>query len=784
MSRLIPISPSFQLSFELTKAFPVGRVIQSIGSKIWQLALDLRKSNSDIVVEAELASLFGRGKIQSELAVTFKSVVHLGDIVPLHSKSDIALDSTPGATLRNALDNPYFFSTVVQLSFFGWIYSRDGFACLMSKCMRKRVDAKVPGASIDPGVAGIVATMTACSSQTESFEWSRYINDVEARLRSAMPNYTHSPDYMKLPQNLLQAALDYLFLAQSLPENRRMTVSNEVGSITLIVWAHFVLGLTVLVRGDLNGSVTFQSEASSPQVVIFWSGKLETVLKEPEVRLLDRDLTILLQLEPEGRSAMTLWAEERHTLRSYGTTHLRRLFNTNILTADNDPIYGESCKLATALAIHASTRLDRYIAIHGPDVKRWTNSEAESSEQRHPIELELWRVLRCAGIVFYGLDLTPKEVSQYVKYLSQSALDANTIPLSWRAFLDRSPSLDARRPVTWMDLTQHMCYLAELVFLFACVENVDSCEDMPLLISDLRYARSSTVYNQISEVSFNLEARGRLCAHDIFHGVAKFLTSSTSRTFEERDDDPYSGASRLKDFLWLISDFGWSIYLSTVGPRDSLVIHPELVRVQRGIPISQKTGERRFLCRDLEGSIDYPPGYILESEPNYSPRAFATTSSAIEYWNVTERAFECQIVLDVEPSAEWTRLQGVMPSEEPITYRQMQLALWRTYSTPRCFHRYNGRTTEAAPLNLGPDAVAVLGWPNIRPTCAQRTVIFSTKGEPGIRWIILLAINRIVPMPPEFGDTRPKTMLRSVDCCDQCALNHTASQPGKWYLIL
>ena len=778
---------TFQLSLELTKAFPVGQIVHSIGSKIWQLALDLRKSDSDIVVEVELASLFGRGKIQPELAVAFTSVVRLGDVVPLYKKSDIALDSTPGATLRNALENPYFFSTIVQLSFFGWIYNRDEFATLMSKCMRKRVETKVPGASIDPGVAGISTTMAACSSQTGSFQWSSYINDVEARLRAVIPNYLHSTDYMKLPETLLQAALDYLFLAQSLPEDRRMTVSNEAGCITLIVWAHYVLGLTVLVRGNLNTSVIFRSEASSPQVVIFWLGEHKS--EQPEVRLLDHDLAILLEIQPEGKLSMPLKTEERHTLRSYGTTYLRRLFNKTVFTADNHPVYEETAKLVTALAIHTSGRVDRDMSSQGRIAIRHMKDEAENLKPYHPIELELWRLLKCARVIFHGLALASNEISEYVKYLSQTPLDADTLPFSWQSLLDAvtSPSStpSSGRSWAWLELNQHMFQLAEIVFLFACVEDIAACEDMPLLVSDNRHARSAMVCKQISEVSCNLETRVLLCAHDIFHGIAKSLTKST---FEERDDDPVSGAFRPKGFLWLISDFGWSIFLSTVGQKDPLSTRPELVRVQRGMPVSQRTGERRFLCRDFQSAINYRPGHKLENESDYQPRAFATTSSATEYWNVTTRAFECQLILNVEPSAEWSRVQGTMPSEEVISYRQMQFTLWRTYSTPRCFHTFDAsiasfESARAVPLKLGPDAVAILGWTNAVPACAQRIVIFSTKGEPGVRWITLSALNRFVPLP-DHEPSQPKTMLRTLDCCDQCALKHTASQPGKWYLIL
>ena len=287
----------------------------------------------------------------------------------------------------------------------------------------------------------------------------------------------------------------------------------------------------------MNHSVTFQSEASCPQVIVVWSGELKSDSEQPEIRLLDRDLAVLLAIQPEGKLAMSLKTEERHTLRSYGTTYLRRLFNKKVLTADNNPIYEESAKLATALAIHTSRRLDRDMSNRGRNVTRWAKDEAESSEQHHSIEVELWRLLGCAGIIFHGVFLPSNEISEYVRYLSCTALDAEAVPLSWQSVLDTSSLPDLKRSgarIPWKELIKHMCYLAEIGFLLACVENINGCEDTTFLISDHYYVRFSTVCKQIKKVNYNIKIRGRLYVYDVFYGIEKSLTTST---FEKRDNN-------------------------------------------------------------------------------------------------------------------------------------------------------------------------------------------------------------------------------------------------------
>ena len=53
----------FQLSLELAQLFPIRAGIETAADRLLQYARDLRKSGSDILVEKDLADIFGRANI-------------------------------------------------------------------------------------------------------------------------------------------------------------------------------------------------------------------------------------------------------------------------------------------------------------------------------------------------------------------------------------------------------------------------------------------------------------------------------------------------------------------------------------------------------------------------------------------------------------------------------------------------------------------------------------------------------------------------------------------------
>lgn len=60
--------------------------------------------------------------------------------------------------------------------------------------------------------------------------------------------------------------------------------------------------------------------------------------------------------------------------------------------------------------------------------------------------------------------------------------------------------------------------------------------------------------------------------------------------------------------VFLISDFGWSVFLSAIGDDDPSTVNPELTCTKQGVPANASTGERRYRIRDSsDGNWDDAP---------------------------------------------------------------------------------------------------------------------------------------------------------------------------------
>ena len=112
----------------------------------------------------------------------------------------------------------------------------------------------VPGASPNPGYEGIRGTLEACVSQTNSFNWNLYVKKVENKMKQFNSPESFSglirpmdSSSSTVSYSTLLAFMDYLYLVQSLPDDRIVTYSFLEGAVGLTVWAHYILGLTVLI---------------------------------------------------------------------------------------------------------------------------------------------------------------------------------------------------------------------------------------------------------------------------------------------------------------------------------------------------------------------------------------------------------------------------------------------------------------------------------------------------------------------------------------------------------
>ena len=256
--------------------------------------------------------------------------------------------------------------TIIQLSLLAWMQRRGELARMLSECMKTRMDNGVHDAS-NPGSEGIASTLAACSSQTSSFAWNFYVQKVEERLRSDLPDYRFHQEYNNIPENVLLGAMDYLYLVQSLPDQGKILISNQAGTITLIVWAHYLLDLTVIIRSAKapQNPVLFKGASKEVQITIHWQECQDhsndhnsnyvssCAAKQTEIRLLDSDTSVTLQsIAGQEGSYIIAFSRDRHPLLSYGSATLHRMLNSTTITPETDPIYEDFVKLITALAIH------------------------------------------------------------------------------------------------------------------------------------------------------------------------------------------------------------------------------------------------------------------------------------------------------------------------------------------------------------------------------------------------------------------------------------------------
>ena len=273
---------------------------------------------------------------------------------------------------------------------------------------------------------------------------------------------------------------------------------------------------------------------------------------------------------------------------------------------------------------------------------------------------------------------------------------------------------------------------------------------------------------------------------DAFHALIALLSSAVLNP----TDDMRNRFPKHPRLVYLCSDNGWSLHLDIADNKDPSQVRPERIYLRRGTPTDSLTLQRKFRIRDGPGfpSLSYPEKDLApEIGEEYEPRCVASATTK-EYWRILPDEFEHTIYYWVKAFEEWKKHTEVSGFEEVGGFREFHESVWQTFSTPRCNHcshiqRESKR--RKAKSKLGSDAAAIIGWSeqNSSPVL-RRIIIFPTKGDKNIRW---LAVKEAVTLRNyEKGQKRYRreVMLRTQDCCEECALTYVASQEGKWVIIL
>ncbi|CAI6336553.1 unnamed protein product [Periconia digitata] len=718
-----------QLAVELTRIFPVDRIIDSAYNSIINFARDLRKTGSDLLVEEELANIFGRGRINDELRDKFKAEVLKDNQVisfrsPDGSTSGLVLDSRPGPTLERALrkdDTRAFLATVIQVSLLVWMHERETLATALSQCMEARHQAGVSGATESPGIAAIQGMFEACSSQAGTFPWSYYTHQIELCIAQRDPQYRHDKYNTTLTPRLLLACIDYLYILQRLPEDRRMVVNSRQGFITLIVWGHYVLDLSVRVSGLPGGDLMFGNHHKGfPQVVINYSG---SDTSDPDICLFDAKTRLVLTPEEPGHTIIE--SCERLPLKDYGTTLIWRLFNVHNTTAKNSPIYSDAVEYVIALALTALPRINRFH--HDLDTK---NDGARSSPSS--LSIHRWQILSAAKICFASVDYSIPEIESYVQTLKRHkqmfAIDPPPSLLKhWEYELEIIKKSQRAEP----KLTLHA--LSFLVIVLASVTGIDGCGEVPL-VADIHPLSSRIPY------------------HGAHQDDGSYVLSSGSLL----DTLVAMMSTKLHSIIhgqeFMVSEHGWTVFLSSFEAEDPSLVVPERLLLRKGVPTKHATQERRTRVRDadeLQSHLmsDLPFRQMLDRN-TYIARCVERGVNRTEYYATGRSDFQLSIQHSVE------RYNG---------------ATGPRFDYYKCDHQ-EPLGSEAVRLPLGVATATGVGW--YFDGEPERIIIALKKGDSLARWIAIA------------GCRSRTVVLRGRSTCISCTLSFTASLPGKWLVII
>ena len=755
-----------QISLEISRIKPIRDVSRIVYDSFLDYGRRCRRSGSDVMVEADLAALLGRVLIREELEKEYRNIVRIQSFVPLYKGCEVRLDAGAGPTVQNSLRDSAYLATVIQISMLAYFHNRVQLAGMISKSIAIRFKERVKDALPDPGQEGISKVIEAISSQTYAFGWHFYSQKVEDRLRTSIPDYLYQTIHSRLSQNVILGALDFFYSAQNLPGFRQVSLSTEAGCIPIIVWAHHILNLNLVIKQAHHDPVIFGNPAE-PQVFIQWtSSTMHETVQDATIRLHQKDRTVILKYQPDTSTRFPIDTEERHSVLGYGTVFLRRVLNMTTITVDNETVYKDSVKFVTALAIRCASRISWMRAGHqtGNSYRKLANPDT-------------WRILNTSKMVFEGLPQDIEGVRAYVEYDGEDECLEKKLPISFNTFLNRAKKTTekiGRENLTFSDLLKSFRFLVKVIIALSLITDVEACGSMPI------FTFQPHIQSYFTQLDEGLEDPEKAVQLDTSHCATFFLNLlSTVRDAEFTHYNFLAGAKR--PCLW--SDFGWSVFLDTVGDKDPAEVQSTSIHVKQGVPTMEDSNERRHVIVDseLETLEGYPDNHpILRGTKTYVPRSAASCKSRSEIWSIQPEQFELSLVDRIEPSAEWQKESRVRPFEQISGYAEMLEYLSDCDVTTSCEHaplaKKSGPNATFSDSLLGPDAAILLGWRDFRVSdqeVPERVLILLTRGEPAIRWH---AVNG------QWG-MRMKVLV-SHDCCENCALEIVSSSQEKTVLIL
>ncbi|CAF9906568.1 MAG: hypothetical protein GOMPHAMPRED_004788 [Gomphillus americanus] len=311
----------FSVSVELTKLVPFVPLVKLASQGALTLVRSLSKTGSDLVVEHDLAAMFGRLRIEEHFARTFKTAVTVSKIHPIAAGLEIVLQAGAGPTVVHAVQQAPFFSMLVQLSALLWAHD----ATYLARCLLKIMTDKKQGNSDDvPDEIPVVGTLRCIREQTCGYLWILEFLAIQTILIEEVGLLPQDAQNQAIDKVVLATLIEGLPMLQSLPEDRSLLIRTKSGLSTIILWAFKILGLSVDVAKWDDSSSSFkrhQFGPDTPGVII----RFMEIGDQSSAVVLNRTNDLIFESSHESLEAVgQLWPSHRHTLAGFGEAYWRK----------------------------------------------------------------------------------------------------------------------------------------------------------------------------------------------------------------------------------------------------------------------------------------------------------------------------------------------------------------------------------------------------------------------------------------------------------------------------
>jgi len=719
----------FNLSVELTNLLPFRSLISTASRGLIHLVRDLRKSGSDIVAEEDLAEIFGRNRIESRFASTFRTAVKKSAIHRLSEIAEIVLEAGAGPTVKRSLNEQAYSSTVIQLSLLTWAHELDSLARALAKALERRVQGSEGYRDILDQET-LKGTLRACREQTSGFLWELMFVAVETRLKDI--EYLNRPyESRPIPFYILQALLDAFTAVQYFPDERLIRIETWQGVVTIVVWAHHLLGLTVRVHAQGN-SICFGR--GSEQVSI------DCELRATEtdttcIALLDAAQEVHFSLSPNPAEEPTLEPACRHPALGYGN----RIFSFDV--EDHVVVRELAHRVVASCLMVVKEGLEQ----------RQAAGTCDSGGLLIPSRR---RIINTGSLLFEDLDCSPTHLDRLLQEpcLLRCSWEPHEIPEIVEAYLKshhKSMRLSAKA-IPVKKTFRRLCYI---LLAFANVLDIDACSGLPLdLYPGLQINREQI---QLPTTSESFDVLSRLLLGNQY------------------EEEKVRKAA-------LLSSWGWSIFLSSVNSRDPSQLLSE-ISIRHGVPC--RYGERKEwildsfskqtsqygVGRGSSGSSRYT--IVAQAGDTVTLRSLSKARKSRYFIDVSGSAFEVmkQFECEAEKRYEYDEWIGAR-----VGFRGMQDMWWEASRLPGCSH----------PAELGVEAVVpdetycfsglMIERMNKRTDLDECLAsengwvhVGLVAGNPSARWLLLGGLLSWLT----YGSRHGTVFLRGGDCCLACAMD-------------